>query len=173
MYVLTPRRCRCSVPTRCITPRPQGIPQCVPEAEGTANGARPLSHSCGKCCNRAKIIRLRGRRTHKCGACHLQCAALTRRGQEQALPGGLPPGGLGGRASGGVAARGFLNFLYSCRPRAALPVVPVHPSDPRPHTTWASRRLVPPGGGSRLATSTPTRPMVTRCVRFTTVLLDD
>ncbi len=61
MDVLPPRRCRCRVPTRCNTPHPQGIQQHVPEAEGTANGARHLSHSCGKCCNRAQIIRLRGR----------------------------------------------------------------------------------------------------------------
>ena len=59
----------------------------------------------------AKIIRLRGRRTHKCSARRPQCAATTRRGQEQALPRGLPSGGLGGLASGGMAAKGFLNFL--------------------------------------------------------------
>ena len=59
----------------------------------------------------AKIIRLRGRRTHKRSARRPQCAATTRRGQEQALPRGLPSGGLGGLASGGMAAKGFLNFL--------------------------------------------------------------
>jgi hypothetical protein len=65
MDVLPPRRCRCRVPTRCIPPHPQGIPPHVPEAEGTVNGARHLLHSCGKCCNRAQIRRLRGRQTHK------------------------------------------------------------------------------------------------------------
>ena len=85
MSVFTPRRCRCNVPTRSIHARPQGILQRVPEAEGIANGARHLSQSCGKCCNRAKIIRLRGSRPTHADAAESDCLLhALRRGEGRA-----------------------------------------------------------------------------------------
>ena len=86
MSVFTPRRCRYNVPTRSIHARLQGILQRVPEAEGIANGARHLSQSCGKCCNRAKIIRLKGcRPTHADAAESDSLLHALRRGEGRAF----------------------------------------------------------------------------------------